>query len=147
MKCIVCETPLTEAAPGRVFESQHYCESCFVELGLGKASVEEPEATRTQRRRRRDGARLTGVAAHATDGAEVGSTGICLGLGFLFMVTGLYFLVLAPGETTSVLGTTVAVANLQRLTIGETSSIVGAIFLAAGLRPRWIGRNGPESPP
>lgn len=52
--------------------------------------------------------------------------------GGLFMVTGLYFLTVAP----SVGGEFREVVNLQRLTMGETFTIVGAIFAAAGLRPR-----------
>ena len=62
------------------------------------------------------------------------------------MLVGVYFLAVAPGETTG-FDALPQVANLHRLTIGETCSIVGAIFLAAGIRPCWTGRNAPESTP
>ena len=53
------------------------------------------------------------------------------------MLVGLYFLLIAPGETVSgEYGLTREVVNIQRLTIGETFTIVGAVFLAAAWRPR-----------
>ena len=62
-------------------------------------------------------------------------TGACIALGIMFMLVGVYFLVVAPGEATGI-GALPQVADLQRLTLGETCSLVGAIVLAAAVRPR-----------
>jgi len=56
------------------------------------------------------------------------------------MLAGLYFLLVAPGETVSGLGalgqSDMRVANLHRLTLGETFTIVGAIFSGFAWRPK-----------
>jgi hypothetical protein len=59
--------------------------------------------------------------------------GLLIVFGFLLLVIGLWFLVLAPGEDT--MGSR-AVVNLQRLYIGQSAAIVGAIFFATGLHLR-----------
>jgi hypothetical protein len=60
--------------------------------------------------------------------------------GGLFMLAGLYFLLVAPSETVSGVGgllgrDDVRVANIHRLTLGETFTIVGAIFMGFAWRP------------
>jgi hypothetical protein len=61
--------------------------------------------------------------------------------GAVFMLAGLYFLLVAPGETVSGLGgllgqSDTRIVNLQRLTLGETFTIVGAIFCGFAWRPK-----------
>ena len=63
--------------------------------------------------------------------------------GGLFMLAGLYFLLVAPGETVSGIGGILGsdndemrVANLHRLTLGETFTITGAILSGLAWRPK-----------
>jgi hypothetical protein len=63
--------------------------------------------------------------------------------GGLFMLAGLYFLLVAPGEAVSGVGAifgrsddTMRVANLHRLTLGETFTITGAILSGFAWRPK-----------
>lgn len=63
-------------------------------------------------------------------------------IGGLFMLTGLHFLLIAPGQpagdTGNGYGLPREVVNIQRITIGETFTIVGGVFLAAAWRPRTV---------
>lgn len=76
------------------------------------------------------------------EGRPRGSWEFCFAAGVVFMIAGLFFLIVAPGETVPTLndlglpGVPQTVVNLQRLAMGETFTITGAVFLAAALRPR-----------
>jgi hypothetical protein len=67
----------------------------------------------------------------------------CTVFGFLFLLLGLYFLVIAPGiPTADAMPDSVAairVVNFQRLAMGQAFTVAGAIFLAAAWRPRSRG--------
>jgi hypothetical protein len=64
----------------------------------------------------------------------------CNVLGAIFLLVGLYLLVIAPGTpvadelTDSLAG--LRVVNFQRLAVGQALTVAGAIFLAAAWRPR-----------
>jgi hypothetical protein len=65
---------------------------------------------------------------------------MCNVLGVVFLLVGLYFLVIEPGNPMadtlpdSVAG--IRVVNFQRLAIGQAFTVAGAVFLAAAWRPR-----------
>ena len=62
--------------------------------------------------------------------ALVSATTIFMGLvGVIFLLGGLYFLIVDPASAGS------SIINIQKMAIGETFSIVGAIFIAAQWRP------------
>jgi hypothetical protein len=65
---------------------------------------------------------------------------LCNVLGILFLLAGLYFLVVAPGmPVADALPDSLAairVVNFQRLAMGQAFTVAGAIFLAAAWRPR-----------
>ncbi len=64
----------------------------------------------------------------------------CNVLGAIFLLAGLYLLVIAPGNpmaddlTDSVAA--LRVVNFQRLAVGQALTVAGAVFLAAAWRPR-----------
>ena len=65
---------------------------------------------------------------------------LCNVLGFVLLLAGLYFLIVAPGIPTAdampdSLGA-IRVVNFQRLAMGQAFTVAGAIFLAAAWRPR-----------
>ena len=60
---------------------------------------------------------------------DAGSAEVCIGLGGLLALVGLYFLLVAPTVDGSVV-------NFQRLYLGQTAAICGAVLFAAGVRPR-----------
>jgi hypothetical protein len=102
----------------------------------------DPDAARAKRE-----AREAAAVAEAQASAEVTQRNRRAGLGIagaLFFLTGMYYLVLAPGEAppaalSGILGSSaegMRVVNLQRLTMGETFSIVGAIFSGFAWRPK-----------
>lgn len=65
---------------------------------------------------------------------------LCNVLGLVLLLTGLYFLIVAPGIPSAdampdSLGA-IRVVNFQRLAMGQAFTVAGAIFLAAAWRPR-----------
>jgi hypothetical protein len=65
---------------------------------------------------------------------------MCNVVGGVFLLVGLYFLVVAPGmpmaEDMSDSVGALRVANFHRLAMGQAFTVAGAIFLAAAWRPR-----------
>jgi hypothetical protein len=66
----------------------------------------------------------------------------CTVFGLLFLLLGLYLLVVAPGIPAGAADTLpdslagIRVVNFQRLAMGQAFTVAGAIFLAAAWRPR-----------
>lgn len=75
------------------------------------------------------------VTAQTSASNGDGSATLCVWVGVILSVIGIYFLLVSPSADDAS-GLSTSVVNLQRLYIGQTSAIAGAIFLAAGLRPR-----------
>ena len=63
-----------------------------------------------------------------------GNPGICLILGLVGLIGGVYILLNPSDSSAEVFGRNIV--NQHRLVIGQTLTIVGAIFLAVGIRPR-----------
>jgi hypothetical protein len=88
-----------------------------------------------------------GLHASPSAGPELRSTpdtprGViaCNVLGAVFLLAGIYFLVVAPGlPVADAMPDSLAairVVNFQRLAMGQAFTVAGAIFLAAAWRPR-----------
>ncbi len=81
-------------------------------------------------------ASTTASSTRDTPGGAV----LCNVLGFVLLLAGLYFLIVAPGIPNAdampdSLGA-IRIVNFQRLAMGQAFTVAGAIFLAAAWRPR-----------
>ncbi len=107
----------------------------------GASSSVHPECQQEAERRTAagDAGRSPEKVMTSTPDATAGLI-MCNVLGVLFLLVGLYFLVVEPGNPVadtlpdSVAG--IRVVNFQRLAIGQAFTVAGAIFLAAAWRPR-----------
>jgi hypothetical protein len=113
--CIYCGKPVSDVSDRHA--------ACEAEAKRGATAPDTPAAG----------------SVEARAGTPVGVIA-CHVLGLVFLIAGLYFLVIEPGNPVadtlpdSVAG--IRVVNFQRLAMGQAFTVAGAIFLAAAWRPR-----------
>jgi len=117
--CVVC------GKPAGVFSSLH--PQC-------RPEAERRVAASDAARSAKEAATSSPAAFSSTPNTPTGVI-LCNVLGIVFLLAGLYFLVLEPGNPLadalpdSVAG--IRVVNFQRLAMGQAFTVAGAIFLAA----------------
>jgi hypothetical protein len=122
-KCVVCGKPV------RMFTNVH--PECA-------AKADAADRERAQAAAPRD---TTPVVVSSTPDTPAGVIA-CNIFGVLFLLLGLYLLVVAPGVPAGAADmlpdslAAIRVVNFQRLAMGQAFTIAGAIFLAAAWRPR-----------
>lgn len=95
-------------------------------MALTQKSPEQLKADRVARE-----AREKEVAEEQFQSQRAKASGLCMILGGLLLLTGVWFLLVSPGIA-------IDTVNLQKLYIGQTSAVVGVILFASGLLLKYL---------